>query len=252
MIPSPPQASIRRGPEPADRNNNKVFQCRSGIKTFPRPAIEEREEREGSFPELPDSRLTLLILRCDRDGLPFSLIIIHTGEITVYQSVLLLLLFASNSFAFDDPRNAESAFDFWVGRWNVHWFTAESVRVEGTNVIEATLDGKVLQEHFEDPSNNFRGTSISVFRVADSTWRQAWADNQGGYFDFVGEIDGQTRVFRTHASPAGADSAYQRMRFYDILPGSFTWDWEGTRDGGRTWKLLWRIYYLRMPEAPKK
>lgn len=42
------------------------------------------------------------------------------------------------------------------------------------------------------------------------------------------------------------------MRFYDILPGSFTWDWEGTRDGGRTWNLRWRIYYSRMPDTPKK
>ncbi len=167
-------------------------------------------------------------------------------------AMLLLLLGSADSPAGGARPAPGTAFDFWVGRWNVHWFAQDGSRVEGTNVVEKTLDGKVLLEHFEDPSNNFKGTSISVFRVADSTWRQAWADNQGGYFDFTGEIVGQTRIFRTHAGAAGIDSAFQRMRFYDILPGSFTWDWEGTRDGGRTWKLLWRIYYSRMVDTPKK
>jgi len=139
----------------------------------------------------------------------------------------------------------ESAFDFWVGRWNVHWFTADGARVDGTNLIEKTLDGMVLQEHFEDTTNSFKGTSISVFRTSDSTWRQAWADNQGGYFDFVGEVEGETRIFRTHRGGGEIDSTMQRMRFYDITTTSFTWDWEGTRDAGTTWKLLWRIFYER-------
>ncbi len=117
-----------------------------------------------------------------------------------------------------------------------------------TNLIEKTLDGLVLQEHFEDPTNNFMGTSISVFRPSDSTWRQAWADNQGGYFDFIGEIDGETRIFKTHLRPPGADSVIQQMRFYNITENSFTWDWEGTRDGGRNWNLLWRVYYKRFEE----
>jgi len=143
---------------------------------------------------------------------------------------------------------AGEAFDFWVGRWNVHWFLNDTVRVDGSNFIEKTLDGKVLQEHFEDPTKNFKGTSISVFRPADSTWRQAWADNQGGYFDFIGEFDGETRIFRTHGAGGGVDSVMQRMRFYDITPDSFTWDWEGTRDGGKSWNLLWRIYYERSGE----
>jgi hypothetical protein len=35
------------------------------------------------------------------------------------------------------------------------------------------------------------------------------------------------------------------MVFYDIKKDSFTWDWEGTQDGGETWNLLWRINYTR-------
>jgi hypothetical protein len=158
----------------------------------------------------------------------------------LFLSMLIVFCFTA---AAAQPVPVESAFDFWVGHWNLHWFTKDSVRVDGTNEIGKILDGKVLQEYFEDPTTDFRGTSISVFRPSDSTWRQAWADNQGSYFDFIGEVDGDTRIFRTHGP--GADSAYQRMRFHDITPDAFIWDWEGTRDGGRTWNPLWRIFYER-------
>lgn len=156
-----------------------------------------------------------------------------------------LLVLAGLSFSAAQTEAPESAFDFWVGRWDVHWYINDTVRIDATNFIEKILDGRVLQEHFVDTVNNFKGTSISVFRPVDSTWRQAWADNQGGYFDFIGEIDGDTRIFRTHRGGKGVDSVMQRMRFYDIQEGSFTWDWERTRDAGTTWDLLWRIYYER-------
>lgn len=143
-----------------------------------------------------------------------------------------------------DPSPGQ-AFDFWVGEWKVHWYGKDSARIEGANRIEKILDGKVLREEFEDPSTGFRGTSISVFKTADSTWRQSWADNQGGYFDFIGEVGDGVRIFRTHPGAFGSDSVMRRMRFHDIGPDRLTWDWEGTRDGGKSWNLLWRIHYER-------
>jgi len=161
---------------------------------------------------------------------------------TLFLSILIVSGFTITTA---QPQPIESAFDFWVGQWDGHWFVNDTVRVDGTNFIEKTLDGTVLQEHFEDTSNNFIGTSISVFKTADSTWRQAWADNQGGYFDFIGEIVGETRIFRTHTPGEAIDSVMQRMKFYNITHDSFTWDWEGTRDAGGSWNLLWRVFYVR-------
>jgi hypothetical protein len=37
----------------------------------------------------------------------------------------------------------------------------------------------------------------------------------------------------------------QRMVFYNINVNSLTWDWEISRDGGTSWKLQWRINYLK-------
>lgn len=143
----------------------------------------------------------------------------------------------------------EAYFDFWVGSWEATWDEAEGKMGSGTNLIEKTLDGRVLQENFrilEGQNKGFKGTSISVYRPNNGQWRQAWADNNGGYFDFTGKVDGNKRIFQTTPIDRGGGNMFtQRMVFYDITDDSMTWDWESSNDGGETWTLNWRIYYKR-------
>jgi len=141
-------------------------------------------------------------------------------------------------------------YDFWIGSWEVSWQEADGKTGRGTNFIEKTLDGKVIQENFrvnEGQMAGFKGTSISVYNPASQTWKQAWADNQGGYFDFTGKIDGSDRIFQTEITEIGEDTLFtQRMVFYDITEDSLKWDWESSVDGGRTWDLNWRINYRKI------
>lgn len=136
-----------------------------------------------------------------------------------------------------------TAYDFWVGDWEVSWYGQDSTLVTGSNRIEKILDNKVLQEHFEDPTTGFKGTSLSVYNPGQGTWHQAWADNSGGYIDMVGEIVNGNPVFRTVKE--GPNGGFYRMVFSDIGPESFTWTWEGTRDEGVTWTTAWQIFYKR-------
>ena len=137
----------------------------------------------------------------------------------------------------------EAAFDFWVGEWEVSWYAKDSSLVKGSNRIEKILDGKVLQEHFEDPNSGFRGTSISVYNPQLQSWYQSWADNAGGYFHFKGIIENGSRIFSmTEPGPGGA---LYRMVFSGIKENSLVWTWEGTRDGGETWNTAWQIFYTR-------
>lgn len=141
-------------------------------------------------------------------------------------------------------------YDFWVGEWNATWQEGDNGTGRGTNRIEKTLDGMVLQEHFrvhEGQQAGFKGTSISVYNPNTQQWKQAWADNQGSYFDFTGATDGDKRIFRTAVTElAGGNLFVQRMVFYDITNDAFTWDWESSTDGGTTWTLNWRINYTRI------
>ena len=141
-------------------------------------------------------------------------------------------------------------FDFWLGDWRVSWQNADGTTAKARNRISKTLDGKVIEENFEqdpaDPPPLLRGRSLSVLQQATGIWQQAWADNQGGYFSFSASVDGDKRIFATALLPSADNSVRgQRMVFYNIQANSFAWDWEGTRDGGKTWSLPWRLTYTR-------
>ena len=141
-------------------------------------------------------------------------------------------------------------FDFWLGDWRVSWHNADGTAGSARNRISKTLDGKVIEENFEqdasDPPPILRGRSISVLQQSTGIWQQAWADNHSGYFAFSASVEGDKRIFATALLP-GADNIVrgQRMVFYNIQANSFAWDWEGTRDGGKSWALLWRLAYSR-------
>ncbi|MDR9417728.1 hypothetical protein [Gracilimonas sp.] len=145
---------------------------------------------------------------------------------------------------------SEEYFDFWVGKWEVSWEEADGTMGRGSNFIEKTLDCTVIQEHFqvdEGQMEGYKGTSISVYNPRTNTWKQAWADNQGGYFDFTGKVEGDNRIFQTDIQEMGSDTLFtQRMVFYDITPDSLKWDWESSIDGGKTWALNWRINYRKL------
>jgi len=139
-------------------------------------------------------------------------------------------------------------FDFWEGKWHASWPEGDSLG-KGVNELTWVMNGKVLQENFqilEGQAKGFMGGSLSVFQPKTNTWRQAWADSQGGYYDFIGAFEGDKRIFKTHPKEVNEKTIVQRMVFYDIQKDSFQWDWESSIDGGKTWNLNWRIDYERV------
>lgn len=172
---------------------------------------------------------------------------------TPFLLAIISLLFSVQSIAQNSVDDLEPSeyFDFWVGKWEVSWAEGDNMG-RGTNYVEKILDGTVIQENFritEGANAGFQGTSLSVYQPGLERWKQAWADNNGGYFDFTGKIDGESRIFQTDFNEGEDGSrSLQRMVFYDIKEDSMTWDWESSNDGGKTWTLNWRIFYERMDE----
>ena len=161
--------------------------------------------------------------------------------------VLLLALTMHTTSAAPAPQSPD-LFDFWLGDWNVTWKNADGTPGKARNRVARILDGRVIEEQFEqdpaDPAPLLRGRSLSV-RDNAGQWHQAWADNQGGFFNLTASADGDKRLFSTALIPAGDQVKGQRMVFHHIAKDAFTWDWEGTTDGGKTWKLLWQLDYKR-------
>lgn len=164
--------------------------------------------------------------------------------------IMMCLGMTLNSFAQEEK--VESNYDFWLGKWEATWDEADGKKGKGTNHIHRNLDGKVIQENFEvleGKSKGFKGMSLSVYSPQKKVWKQAWADNQGGYFDFTGERDGDKRYFKTAVIQKGEQKIIQRMVFYNITKKSMTWDWEISTDGGENWKLSWRINYTKVKDV---
>jgi hypothetical protein len=159
---------------------------------------------------------------------------------------LTLFSFFISTLAFSQATADSSLFDFWVGKWEVTWNNPNGTTGKAVNNIVKILDGKVIQENFVDPSpGGLKGTSISVFNSQTKVWHQAWADNQGGYYDLEGGTENGIKYFRTKMREINGQKSFQRMKFYNITPNSFTWDWESTSDGGQTWTLQWRLNYKK-------
>ncbi len=134
-------------------------------------------------------------------------------------------------------------FDFWLGDWDATW---EGGR--GTNRVEKILDGCVIHENFDGGGpggNGLVGKSYSTYTPAMKKWRQTWVDNQGGYLDFVGGMEGKTMIL-SRAAERDGKKFLQRMVWYNIGRDAFDWNWERSDDGGRTWTTQWAIHYVRM------
>jgi hypothetical protein len=139
--------------------------------------------------------------------------------------------------------------DFWVGEWDLTWPGSNAGEIaRGMNSIRRILDGCVVEENFSGgDAVHLRGRSISIYDATAGKWKQTWVDNEGGYLDFVGEFkDGQMILSRQVTRPDGT-KGLQRMVFKNITRAEFDWSWEGSKDGGKTWVVVWPIHYKRKP-----
>ena len=134
--------------------------------------------------------------------------------------------------------NPETQFNFWLGEWDCTWGDDG----KGTNRVLRIMDDKVIQENFSAP--DLLGMSVSVYDPERKVWCQTWVDNNGTYLDFTGGFEDGRMVLVRDAVVRG-EACKQRMVWFNIEPGQFDWNWERSDDGGQTWRVLWKIRYVR-------
>ena len=137
--------------------------------------------------------------------------------------------------------------EFWVGEWDLTWpGNNAGETAHGTNSIRRILDGCIVEETFSGgDAMHLRGRSVSIFDTTAGKWKQTWVDNEGGYLDFVGEFKDGQMILGREAVRADGTRRLQRMVFKNITHDEFDWSWEGSKDGGKTWAVVWPIHYKR-------
>jgi hypothetical protein len=137
-------------------------------------------------------------------------------------------------------------FDFWVGKWKVEWQNNDSTKGAGTNTINSILGKCVIEENFDGkPGLDFTGKSYSVYNPNKKIWQQTWVDSQGGYMVFSGGMENDKMILSRKISVEDK-KILQRMVFYNISEDELDWNWESSKDDGKTWQLNWKIHYTRI------
>ena len=137
-------------------------------------------------------------------------------------------------------------FDFWLGDWNAKWTAKDGTEKSGSNHVINLFDGCVIEENFDGESGTgLKGKSFSVYDSHEKTWKQTWVDNYGEYLDFKGSFENDKMTLSRKTLSKEGKPIQQRMVYYNISKNNFDWNWEISKDNGKTWKLKWKIHYTR-------
>lgn len=165
-------------------------------------------------------------------------------------SLYLSLLTTANAQDADAPPPAACStdeyrqMDFWVGNWDVSWKGPFDEVQKGKNVVTSEKNGCVIEENFD--AAGLLGNSLSIYHNHSKKWRQAWVDNQGGYFDLVGGPDDEG--FQLTLVRLSDKAPHLRMIWRNIEADSLDWHWQQSTDEGATWEDRWHLHYERAGE----
>lgn len=122
-------------------------------------------------------------------------------------------------------------FDFWLGDWNV---TVPDGRQAGTNHIEKTQEGCLVEEHWTGVGGG-TGMSVNFYDAGRGQWRQIWVSTDGTVIEIEGGLrDGAMVLEGALTNPDGTTQPY-RGTWTPNPDGSVRQFLEISEDGGKTW-----------------
>ena len=129
-----------------------------------------------------------------------------------------------------------SAFNFWLGEWDVRQTGTETVLARST--ISSAVDGCAIEESYHQTlgpggvTTSYHGASLSILDAANGgKWRQFYVDSSGSVMVFEGGLQGTAMVL----DAPGAPGVTQRMTVAPQPDGSVRQWGLISNDGGQTW-----------------
>lgn len=129
-----------------------------------------------------------------------------------------------------------SAFNFWLGEWDVSPTGTDTVVARST--ISSAAGGCAIEENYHQTvgpggvAASYHGSSFSVFDAANGgIWRQFYVDSGGSVTAFEGGLQDGGMVL----DAPGAPGVIQRMTVAPQPDGSVRQWGRTSRDGGATW-----------------
>jgi len=159
---------------------------------------------------------------------------------------ITFFLFTMNVSAQQTPRNYENDFDFWIGDWDtVMGVPPNWEKKEGTDSVRYLLDNTLIEEVFSkklgEKVNFQRGYLTYLWR--EKRWKHTIYDAKWGEYTFYGNKEGDNMVL--YSDSKSTRPGLRRETFYNIKENEFSYLWEGSKDGGKTWIEIWKVKYTR-------
>ena len=124
--------------------------------------------------------------------------------------------------------------DYWVGEWEV--FTSGKKIADSS--IERILDDCVIFENY-NALRGYAGKSFSIYDASHRRWEQRYFDTTGAFHEWNGGwTAGGMRFFYRH------DGQIDRMTYIKVPPDRVRQLIEGSKDGGKSWKIEYDGLYV--------
>jgi hypothetical protein len=135
--------------------------------------------------------------------------------------------------------------DFWLGDWEV--FDIKSGTKDGTNRIEKTLKGCAILESWTESADGSEGKSLFYVQRATGRWKQVWVEDSGGVKEksLQESFAGPGVRFQGEIPHKDGSSHLDRTTLQQISGGRVRQTIEISRDGGRSWQLVYDAEYRR-------
>ncbi len=112
-----------------------------------------------------------------------------------------------------------SAFDFWVGDWDVYVDSSNDSNLVGSNTIEKLENGCALMETWAGAGGS-SGISVNYYNPVRDEWRQLWVSAGEYAIDIVGGLTDGSMVLLGEIYNYGSNETFE-----------FRGTWTPNRDG---------------------
>ena len=148
--------------------------------------------------------------------------------------LVLLPVFSSAQTPQTRPLAAEARqFDFWLGEWEV--FGPDGT-VGGHSRIESIAEGHALLENWTDADGS-SGKSLNVYNDRKKQWQQFWVGSSTPILELSGGLQNGAMVLSGSHTTVTGETMLDRITWTPQADDTVRQLWEGSRDGGKTWKV---------------
>jgi uncharacterized protein (TIGR02246 family) len=130
------------------------------------------------------------------------------------------------------------ALDFWIGNWEV----SQGGQLDGTDTVEATLNGCAVLEHWRDVEGG-EGSSLFYYDPSADVWKQVWVTDQALRLGGMKEKIEQKEL--TSSSRIRFEGVLDRTTLTREADGKVHQLIERRADDGRTWRTTFDAIYQR-------